>query len=91
MWPWRTSCGRASTTCAASVLDVLYDSMDALALGVAIQEMNWCLRTDGLIGLASIKAKDPSGFLFECDPFLNITAIRGLPALTSAFRPPCQE
>jgi phage gp29-like protein len=65
-----------------SVLDVLYDAMDALALGVSILELNWCLREDGKIGLASIKAKDPAYFLFETDPFLNITAIRGLPALT---------
>jgi phage gp29-like protein len=66
-----------------SVLDVLYDAMDALALGVSILELNWCLRPDGLIGLTSIKAKDPAYFLFETDPFLNITAIRGLPALTA--------
>jgi phage gp29-like protein len=66
-----------------SVLDVLYDAMDALALGVSILELNWCLRPDGLIGLQSIKAKDPAYFLFETDPFLNITAIRGLPALTA--------
>jgi phage gp29-like protein len=65
-----------------SVLDVLYDAMDALALGVSILELNWCLRDDGKIGLSSIKAKDPAYFLFETDPFLNITAIRGLPALT---------
>jgi phage gp29-like protein len=69
-----------------SVLDVLYDSMDALALGVAIQELNWCLRDDGMIGLASIKAKDPANFLFETDPFLNILSIRGLPALTSPLK-----
>ena len=66
-----------------SVLDVLYDSLDALALGVAIQELNWRLRPDGMIGLQSIKAKDPAYFLFETDPFLNITSIRGLPARTS--------
>jgi phage gp29-like protein len=66
-----------------SVLDVLYDAMDALALGVSILELNWCLRPDGLIGLTSIKAKDPAYFLFETDPFLNITAIRGRPALTA--------
>ena len=65
-----------------SVLDVLHDALDALALGVAIQEINWCLREDGLIGLSSIKAKDPSFFLFETDPFLNVTAIRGLPVMT---------
>ena len=67
---------------AGSVLDVLYDALDALALGVSLLELNWRVREDGLIGLKSIKAKDPAYFLFETDPFLNITAIRGLPALT---------
>lgn len=76
-----------------SVLDVLYDSMDALALGVAIQELNWRVCHDGdkypgMIGLQSIKAKDPAFFLFETDPFLNITRIRGLPALTSPLTGP---
>ena len=61
------------------VLDVLYDAMDALALGVSLLELNWRLRDDGRIGLESIKAKDPAYFLFETDPFLNVTAIRGLP------------
>ena len=67
---------------AGSVLDVLYDALDALALGVSLLELNWRVREDGLIGLKSIKAKDPAYFLFETDPFLNVTAIRGLPALT---------
>jgi phage gp29-like protein len=67
-----------------SVLDVLYDAMDALALGVSILELNWLVRpADGMIGLQSIKAKDPAMFLFETDPFLNIIALRGIPALAS--------
>lgn len=71
-----------------SVLDVLYDALDALALGVSILELNWTLRADGLIGLASIKAKDPAFFLFDTDPFLNITSIRTLPALTVDVKTP---
>ncbi len=70
-----------------SVLDVLYDALDALALGVSILELNWCLRGDGLIGLSSIKAKDPAYFLFETDPFLNITSIRTLPAVSAVPSP----
>ncbi|MBV9850095.1 MAG: DUF935 family protein [Armatimonadetes bacterium] len=61
-----------------SVLDVLHDSMDALAQGLAIQEINWALRPDGRVGLASIKAKDTAHFLIETDPFLNVTALRSL-------------
>ena len=61
-----------------SVLDVLHDSLDALALGLAVQEINWALRPDGRVGLASIKAKDPALFLIETDPFLNVTALRSL-------------
>ena len=71
-----------------SVLDVLYDSMDALALGVAIQELNWCLRPDGLIGLASIKAKDPSGFLFENRP---LPQHHGHPRPAGADKPPSPQ
>ena len=70
-----------------SVLDVLYDSMDALALGVAIQEINWCLRSDGLIGLASIKAKDPAFFLMETDEFLNVLHLRSLPTVNAPSAP----
>ncbi len=71
-----------------SVLDVLYDALDALALGVSILELNWLVRADGKIGLKSIKAKDPAYFLFETDAFLNVTAIRGLPALTVNVQTP---
>jgi phage gp29-like protein len=73
------------TQMSGSVLDVLYDALDALALGISILELNWCLREDGKIGLSSIKAKDPALFFFETDPFLNITAIKNL--LTEADLP----
>ena len=66
-----------------SVLDVLYDSHGRAGAGRGHPGNQLALRDDGRIGLASIKAKDPALFLFETDPFLNITAIRGLPALTA--------
>ena len=75
-------CRQCLTEMKGSVLDVLYDALDALAMGVAIQEINWKLRDDGLIGIHTIKAKDPAYFLFDTDPFLNITSIRTLPALS---------
>ncbi len=65
-----------------SVLDTLYDVLDALALGVSLVEINYALIESGpdagRIGLASLKSKDPSGFLFETDAFANVTALRGV-------------
>ena len=71
-----------------SVLDVLYDALDVLALGVSILEINWRLRTDGLIGLDTIKAKDPAYFLFETDEFLNVLRLRSLPTVHAPTAPP---
>ncbi len=65
-----------------SVLDTLYDVLDALAFGVSIVEINYCLieagPDAGRVGLASLKSKDPSGFTFETDAFANVLALRGL-------------
>ena len=65
-----------------SVLDTLYDVLDALAFGVSIVEINYTLidagPDAGRIGLASLKSKDPSGFTFETDAFANVLALRGL-------------
>ena len=64
-----------------SLLDDLYDVLDALALGVSLTEINYKLIESGpnagKVGLLSLKAKDPSGFQFETDAFLNLTGLRG--------------
>lgn len=63
-----------------SVLDSLYAVMDALALGVSITEINYKLLDSGpyagMIGLASLKSKNPEIFFFEVDSFLNTYALR---------------
>ncbi len=65
-----------------SVLDTLYDLLDALAFGVSLVEINYTLIETGpdagRVGLASLKSKDPSGFTFETDAFANVLALRGL-------------
>lgn len=64
-----------------SLLDDLYDVLDALALGVSVTEIVYKLITDGpnagKVGLAALKAKDPGDFQFETDAFLNLTGLRG--------------
>ena len=64
-----------------SLLDDLYDVLDALALGVSLTEINYKLieggPNAGKVGLLSLKAKDPSDFQFETDTFLNLTGLRG--------------
>lgn len=65
-----------------SVLDTLYDVLDALAFGVSLVEINYALIETGpdagRVGLASLKSKDPNGFTFETDAFANVTALRGV-------------
>jgi len=64
-----------------SLLDNLYDVLDALALGVSILEINYRLYDTGpytgMVGLANLKSKDPEDFLIETDAFLNITGLCG--------------
>ena len=64
-----------------SLLDNLYDVLDALALGVSIVEINYKLigagPYAGMVGLAGLKSKDPEDFVIETDCFLNITGLRG--------------
>lgn len=64
-----------------SVLDALYDVLDALALGVSLVEIVYQVIEDGpdqgRIGLAALKSKDPAGFVFETDAFANVVALRG--------------
>ena len=56
--------------------------LDALAFGVSIVEINYALIEEGpdtgMVGLQSLKSKDPANFLFETDAFANVTALRGL-------------
>ena len=72
----------AFCTMRGSILDALYDVLDALAYGVSILEINYRLIETGpdagRVGLASLKSKDPAGFTFELDPFANVIALRGL-------------
>ena len=64
-----------------SLLDSLYDVLDALALGVSLLEINYTLIGEGpyqgMVGLHSLKSKDPGDFEFETDAFLNLTGLRG--------------
>lgn len=68
-----------------SILDVLFNVLDALAKGFSVLEMNYRALDKsahrGRVGLASIKAKDPSTFAFDTDEFLNV---RGLTRTDSA-------
>lgn len=63
-----------------SVLDSLYAVMDALAMGVSVTEINYKLLDAGpyagMIGLDSLKAKNPEIFFFDVDSFLTLHALR---------------
>lgn len=62
-----------------SVQDVLFKVLDALAKGFSICEINYKVIGDGpyagMIGLDSIKSKDPAAFGFDMDEFLNVRAL----------------
>jgi len=62
-----------------SVIDTLYDILDAFAKGFSISEINYKVVEEGpyqgMIGLDSIKAKDPAGITFETDEYLNLVAL----------------
>ncbi len=75
-----------------SILDVLANALDALAKGFSVMEINYRI-TDrepwrGMIGLASIKSKDPSTFVFDTDEFLNVRGLRRTPVVSGR---PCPE
>lgn len=63
-----------------SILDVLYNALDALAKGFSVMEINYRLIDRepyrGMIGLASIKSKDPSTFAFDTDEYLNVRGLK---------------
>ncbi len=67
-----------------SVQDMLFKVLDALPKGFSICEINYKRIEggpfDGMIGLASVKSKDPAEFGFDLDEFLNV---RGLTHLSS--------
>ena len=62
-----------------SVQDMLFKVLDAMAKGFSICEINWKVIPDGpyagMIGLDSVKSKDPSAFGFDMDEFLNVRAL----------------
>ncbi len=62
-----------------SVQEMLFKVLDAIAKGFSVCEINYKPIEggpfDGMIGLASIKSKDPADFGFDMDEFLNV---RGL-------------
>ncbi len=62
-----------------SVQDMLFNILDALAKGFSIMEINYKLIPGGpyagMVGLESVKSKDPAMFGFDMDEYLNI---RGL-------------
>lgn len=63
-----------------SILDVLFNTLDALAKGYSVMEMNYRIIDKepyrGMVGLASIKSKDPSTFAFDVDEFMNVKALK---------------
>lgn len=63
-----------------ALIDVLYNIMDAVAKGFSISEINYKLIEDGpyrgMVGLDSVKSKDPVEITFETDEFLNMTGIK---------------
>lgn len=74
-----------------SILDVLYNVLDALAKGFSVLEINYrALDKEpycGRIGFASIKAKDPSTFLFDTDEFLNVRGLKRTPDVSGTRFP----
>ena len=70
-----------------SVQEVLFKVLDALAKGYSICEINYKViesgKYAGMIGLDSIKSKDPAMFGFDMDEFLNV---RGLVTSTPGMK-----
>jgi len=71
-----------------SILDVLYNVLDALAKGFSVLEINYAFLDKGphagRVGLASIKAKDPSTFAFDTDEFLNVRGLKRTPRVSGS-------
>lgn len=62
------------------ILDVLYNALDALAKGFSVMEINYRMVDSGpwkgMVGLSSIKSKDPSTFTFDLDEYANIRVLK---------------
>lgn len=62
-----------------SVQDVLFKVLDALGKGFSICEIVYKIIESGpyagMIGLDSVKSKDPAGFGFDVDEFLNVRSL----------------
>lgn len=71
-----------------SVLDALFNALDAIAKGFSVMELNYRIidrgQWRGMIGLASMKSKDPATFAFDTDEFLNVRGLRRTPWAGSA-------
>jgi len=67
-----------------AILDVLYNVLDALAKGFSVLELNYRIIDrdpyKGMIGLGSIKSKDPSTFVFYLDDYANIRSLQRTPS-----------
>jgi phage gp29-like protein len=63
-----------------SITDVLMNALDAIAKGFSVMEINYRVIDRepwrGMIGLSSIKSKDPSAFAFDTDEFLNVRGLK---------------
>lgn len=62
-----------------SILDVLYNALDAVAKGFSVMELNYRIIDrepyKGMVGFASVKSKDPSTFGFDLDEYMNIRSL----------------
>ncbi len=63
-----------------SILDVLFNVLDALAKGFSVMELNYKVIDRepyrGMVGFASIKSKDPATFAFDVDEYANIRSLK---------------
>ena len=75
-----------------SILDVLYNVLDALAKGFSVLEINYRVIDRephrGRVGLSSIKSKDPSTFSFDTDEFMNLRGLGRVGLRDDAILPP---
>lgn len=73
-----------------SILDVLYGVLDSIAKGFSVMEINYRVIDRqphaGRIGLASIKSKDPSTFVFDTDEYMNVRGLRRTAAVSGQGR-----
>lgn len=63
-----------------SILDVLYNALDAIAKGFSVMEINYRIIDKepyrGMVGLSRIKSKDPATFTFDVDEYMNVRGLQ---------------